>query len=126
MNLDNDTASVYVKARSNLSVSESGQSTTFRVRLTVAPTATVTCTVSSSDTTEGVVSPTTLTFTPQNFGFQTVTITGVDDQIVDADVVFFAVMAPCTSTDLAYQGLCCRAAAQQNFFRFPGGPRSYY
>jgi hypothetical protein len=114
MNLDNDSASVYVKARNQLTVSESGQSATFRVRLTVVPTATVTCTVASSDTTEGTVSPTTLTFTPQSYGFQTVTVTGVDDQVADGDIVFFVVLAPCTSTDLAYQGSNPRDVAAVN------------
>lgn len=103
-NLDNDIEQVYVKSRPRLSVSESGQSTTFRVRLTVQPTATVTCTLSSSDTTEGTVSPTTLTFQPNSFGFQTVTVTGVDDAVGDGDQPFSIILAPCTSTDLAYQG----------------------
>jgi hypothetical protein len=103
-NIDNDTAQVYVKARRNLRVSESGQSATFRVRLTIAPTAPVTCTLQSSDTTEGLVSPTTLTFTPQQSGFQTVTVSGVDDTIVDGDVLFSVVLNACTSSDPAYAG----------------------
>ena len=60
----------------NLSVTEQGGTATFRVALTLAPTANVTCTLQSSDLTEGTVSPTTLTFTPNNFGLQTVTVTG--------------------------------------------------
>ena len=104
LNIDNDTAQVYVKARRRLQVSESGQSATFRVRLTVAPTATVTCTLMSSDTSEGSVSPTTLMFTPGNFGFQNVTVTGVEDTIVDGDVLFTILMNACTSTDPQYNG----------------------
>jgi hypothetical protein len=103
-NIDNDTAQVYVKARKRLLVSENGQSATFRVRLTLAPTAPVTCTLQSSDTTEGLVSPTTLTFTPAQFGFQTVTVSGVDDPIKDGDVLFTVILNACTSTDPAYSG----------------------
>src|SRR6185369_10487607 len=91
-NIDNDTAQVYVKARRRLQTSESGQSSTFRVRLTVAPSAPVTCTLQSSDTTEGQVAPTTLTFQPNNFGFITVTVTGVDDTIVDGDILYTIVL----------------------------------
>jgi len=103
-NFDNDTAAVYVKARSSLFVTEGGSTTTFRVRLTVAPTATVTCSVLSSDTTEGTVSPSSLVFQPNSFGYQTVTITGVDDTATDGDTTFTIVLGSCTSTDLAYSG----------------------
>jgi hypothetical protein len=103
-NIDNDIAQVYVKARRRLLVSENGQSSTFRVRLTLAPTAPVTCTLQSSDTTEGLASPTTLTFTPAQFGFQTVTVSGVDDAMIDGDILFSVVLNACTSADLAYNG----------------------
>jgi hypothetical protein len=103
-NIDNDTAQVYVKARRRLLVSENGQSATFRVRLTVQPTATVTCTLQSSDTTEGLISPPTLVFQPNQFGFQTVTVSGVDDPMVDGDVLFTVILNACTSTDPQYSG----------------------
>lgn len=103
-NFDNDTATVYVKARSSLFVTEGGSTTTFRVRLTVAPTATVTCPVLSSDTTEGTVSPASLVFQPNSFGFQTVTITGVDDALADGDTTFTIALGACSSTDLSYNG----------------------
>jgi hypothetical protein len=50
------------------------------------------------------VSPTTLTFTPSQFNFQTVTVSGVNDSIVDGDITFTIVLNACTSTDLAYNG----------------------
>jgi hypothetical protein len=103
-NIDNDTAQVYVKARRRLLVSENGQSATFRVRLTTQPTATVTCTLTSTDTTEGLVSPPTLVFQPNQFGFQNVTVSGVDDQIVDGDVLFTVLLNACTSSDPQYNG----------------------
>jgi hypothetical protein len=103
-NFDNETPAVFVKSRNLLTVSESGSTTTFRVRLTVEPTATVTCTLQSTDLTEGTVSPTTLTFQPNNYGFRTVTITGVDDQLVDGDRPFVIQLNACTSTDPIYSG----------------------
>jgi hypothetical protein len=103
-NVDNDSPSVYVQASEPLRVSENGQSATFRVRLTVAPTATVTCTLASSDPSEALLSPPTLTFSPASFGFRTVTVTGVDDQLDDGDVTFAIVLAACTSSDPAYDG----------------------
>jgi hypothetical protein len=103
-NIDNDFAQVYVKARKRLMVSENGQSATFRVRLTVAPTATVTCPVTSSDPTEGIVSPQTLVFQPNQFGFQLVTVTGVDDDEKDGNIAFTIILGPCTSADTSYNG----------------------
>jgi hypothetical protein len=102
-NFDNDTPGVYVKARRLLRTSESGGNTFFRVSLTTQPTANVTCTFSSSDPTEGTVSPTTLTFTPTNYTTpQTVNVQGVDDTIVDGDQLYTVISAPCTSADASY------------------------
>jgi hypothetical protein len=54
------------------------------VVLTSQPTADVTIALTSSDTTEGTVSPASLTFTTANWQRpQTVTVTGVDDAQVD-------------------------------------------
>ncbi len=103
-NFDNETPAVYVKSKKVMTVSENGTSTTFRVRPTVAPIATVTCTLQSTDLTEGTVSPTTLTFQPNNYGFRTVTVTGVDDMEVDGDRPFAIQLNACTSTDPLYSG----------------------
>ena len=54
--------------------------------LNTQPTADVTIALSSSDTTEGTVGPASLTFTTANWNVaQTVTVTGVDDAVVDGD-----------------------------------------
>jgi hypothetical protein len=103
-NIDNETPQVYVKAHPHQKTSESGQQTTLLVRLTVAPTAQVTCTVHSSDLTEGTVSPTTLTFTAANFGNQNVVVKGVDDPIKDGDQLYTVIFDACTSADPAYNG----------------------
>ena len=62
-----------------------GQAT---VVLDIAPTSNVVLDVTSSDTTEATVSPSSLTFTKSNWNTaQTVTVTGADDNIVDGDIV---------------------------------------
>jgi len=101
-NVDNETPQVYVKAHPHLKTTESGGQVTIRVLLTVAPTAGVTCTVQSSDLTEGTVSPTSLSFTPASFGFQNVVVKGVDDAIKDGDQLYTVMFAPCTSADTNY------------------------
>jgi hypothetical protein len=114
-NLDNDTASVIVDAAPLLQVSENGTTATFTMVLTTAPSANVMCGLSSSDTTEGVVSPAAVTFTPVNWATpQTVTITGVDDTIVDGPQLFLIITAPCTSTDPAYNGFNPRDVSARN------------
>ncbi len=57
-------------------------------RLKSEPSAYVTVSVASTDTTEVTVDPATLTFTPGDwFAEKTVTVTGVDDQDVDGDIL---------------------------------------
>ena len=67
--------------------------------------ANVTIPVSSSDTTEGMVSPSSLTFTGANWGTQTVTVTGVNDEIVDGNVVYKIVLGSSASGDTKYNGV---------------------
>ena len=56
---------------------EDGRQTSFAVELQTQPTADVVVAISSSDTTEGTVSTSSLTFTPANWNVpQTVTVTG--------------------------------------------------
>src|SRR5262249_3243356 len=82
--LDNDTAGITVTPTSGLITSEGGQAATFTIVLNSQPTADVMIGLSSSDTTEGTVSPPSLTFTAANWNVpQTVTVTGVEDAIVD-------------------------------------------
>lgn len=105
-NLDNDTAGITVNPTSGLVTTESGGTATFTVVLTCQPTANVSIGLSSSDTTEGTVSPGSLTFTSANWSTQqTVTVTGVDDGLTDGDVAYTIITAPATSADLSYNGL---------------------
>ncbi|PLX83591.1 MAG: hypothetical protein C0617_10650 [Desulfuromonas sp.] len=84
---------------------EDGTQATFTVVLGQAPTADVSIALSSSDLSEGIVSPAELTFTPANWETpQTVTVTGVDDTVDDGDVAFTIVTAPAVSADTAFSG----------------------
>ena len=68
---------------------ESGGTATFTVKLNSQPTSNVSVAVSSSDTSEGTVSPSSLTFTTSNYNSaQTVTVTGVNDSSIDGTLVF--------------------------------------
>jgi len=104
-NTDNDTAAFTVSAASGNTV-EDGTTATFTVKLNTQPTNDVTFAVTSSDTTEGTVSPSTLTFTNANWNAnQTVTLTGIDDSLVDGNQTYNIVLAAATSTDGNYSGL---------------------
>ncbi len=104
--VDNETPGVFVQARKKLFTTENGGFTRIRMRLNTQPIADVTCTVSSSDTTEGVVSPQALMFTPANFAtLQQITVTGIDDALVDGNQVYTIVTAACTSADPSYNGI---------------------
>ncbi|MBK8170353.1 MAG: hypothetical protein IPK60_08395 [Sandaracinaceae bacterium] len=105
-NLDNDVVGVTVTPTTGLSTSEAGATTTFTVRLTSQPTASVTINLASSDATEGTMSPASLSFSMSNWNMaQTVTVTGVDDLIADGNVVYSVVTAAVTSGDTTYNGV---------------------
>jgi hypothetical protein len=102
INIDNETAQVYVKAKPLLTTTESGGKATYQMRLTLAPTANVVCPVTSSDPTEGIANPAGVTFTAGSFGFQTVTVTGIDDALPDGDQLYDILDGACTSADPRY------------------------
>ncbi|MFL3018261.1 MAG: hypothetical protein ACJZ17_02415, partial [Acidimicrobiales bacterium] len=80
---DNDSPG-FSKSTTNVSVSETGTTDTFTVVLTQAPNSNVVIDVSSGDTDEATVSPSSLTFTTGNWNSaQTITVTGVSDNAVD-------------------------------------------
>jgi hypothetical protein len=97
---------ISVTHRTGLVTSEGGGSDVFRIALTTQPTADVTIALSSSDATEGTVSTPSVTFTPANWNVtQTVTITGVNDSVIDGDIAFTIVLAAAVSSDPNYHGL---------------------
>lgn len=105
-NVDNDAAGVVVSPTSGLTTTEAGGTATFTIVLTSSPSANVTILVSSSNTNEGVISPSGVVFTAANWSTpQTVTITGRDDVYDDGDQAYSIVSASATSTDLLYSGI---------------------
>ncbi|MCP4849192.1 MAG: hypothetical protein GY899_14720, partial [Verrucomicrobiaceae bacterium] len=73
-------------SESSRTVSESGSTQTFTVVLTGNPSSDVVIDVASNDTGEATVSASSLTFTSSNWDTaQTVTVTGIDDDVDDGD-----------------------------------------
>lgn len=102
---DGDTAGVTVSSISG-DISEDGTTATFTVVLTSEPVGTATISVSSSDTGEGTVSPSSLSFTGANWDIpQTVTVTGVDDAVVDGDIDFTVIIGAVSGGGSAYSGI---------------------
>jgi hypothetical protein len=100
------TAAIAVTPTTGLVTTERGGSATFTVVLGSQPTADVRVALSSSDATEGTVSPASLTFTPANWNApQTVTVTGVNDADIDGPQAYGVVTAPATSDDPAFAGI---------------------
>jgi Ca2+-binding RTX toxin-like protein len=97
---------ITVSPTTGLKTTESGDTDSFTVKLNSQPTANVTIGLSSSNTVEGTISPTSLTFTPSDWNqTQKVTVKGVDDKIVDGDKKYTIVTAPAVSTDPKYNNL---------------------
>ncbi len=104
-NTDNDTSGITVSTISG-PTTEAGGTATFTVVLDAQPTADVTVGMSSNDATEGTVLPASLTFTSANWNSaQTVTVTGVNDDLDDGDVAFAIITAAATSADGNYNGI---------------------
>ena len=99
-------AGVTVAPQSGLITTEAGASAIFNVVLQSMPSADVTIPLSSSNTTEGVVAPSSLIFTTLNWNIQQpVTVTGQDDVVDDNDVQYTIVTGDPTSGDAGYDAL---------------------
>lgn len=88
-NEDNESASITVTPTAGLTTTEGGDTADFTVVLTSQPVADVMVSLTSTDTTEGAVSATLLTFTSTNWkDAQTVAVTGVDDSVKDGNIAY--------------------------------------
>ena len=82
---------------------ETGGKAYFAVSLRARPTANVTISISSSNTSEGTVSPASLLFTSANWNnLQVVTITGVDDPFTDGNQSYTIDFGTMSSVDSAF------------------------
>jgi hypothetical protein len=114
-NTDNDVAGITVTPTAGLVTTEAGGTATFTVVLTSQPTANVVIPVTSSKPAEGTASTSSLTFTAANWNTaQTVTVTGVDDQVKDGDIAYTIVLAAATSSDPRYSGMDAADVAATN------------
>ena len=112
-NVDDDTVGVSVSPLSDIVTSEAGAVATFSIALHTQPTDTVTIDVSSTDPTEGAVSPSTITFHPHGNDIgqghwsapQVVTVRGVDDFISDGVMAYAIVTGSTVSKDPLYNGI---------------------
>src|SRR5260221_326012 len=105
-NTDNDVAGITVSPTAGLQTSEAGGSATFTVVLNSQPTADVVISVASSDATEGIVNVSTLTFSVANWNAaQTVTVTGVNDQVQDGAIAYSVVLGAAARGNRRHAGL---------------------
>ena len=105
-NADNEVASVNVTLQGEPTTTEWGAMAKYLVVLTTPPTDRVTMTVTSSDVSEGTLSPNTLLFLPTSWNVpQTITVTGVDDMLEDGDVSYLVTIGAPTSLDTKYSSL---------------------
>ncbi len=103
-NTDNNVAEIII-TKTTLETSEDGTTDSFDVMLTSQPLEDVEITFSGLDATEGSINPESLTFTSSNWNdYQTVTITGENDEIDDGNQTYH--LTPETSSSYAhYNGL---------------------
>ncbi|BDX07891.1 putative Ig domain-containing protein [Planctobacterium marinum] len=114
---DNDAAGFsIVESSGATNTSESGTTDSFTVQLDSEPTSNVVFDVSSADTGEATVSPASLTFTNANWNTpQTVTVTGVDDSIIDGTQSFNVTLAVNdASSDNTYDPLSNQTVSVDN------------
>ncbi|MEG4301963.1 DUF4347 domain-containing protein, partial [Microcoleus sp. D3_18a_C4] len=103
---NDDTAGISINPTAGLTTTEAGGTANFTVVLNSQPTADVSIGITSDKTAEGTVDKPSLTFTSANWNVpQTVTVTGVDDLVVDGNAAYNIVTAAATSTDTNYSGV---------------------
>jgi hypothetical protein len=105
-NLAQTYQSVIIQPTANLVTSEDGLSDTFSISLSSQPLSPVKVSFSSSNTNEGLVSPSEVTLNKGNWNKpQTVTVTGVDDAVIDGPVEYSIITGPAASSDPSYNNL---------------------
>jgi gliding motility-associated-like protein len=102
-NTDNDVADILV-SETTLETSEDGASDAFDLRLTAQPQSDVEISITGLDASEGTLNTSSLTFTPDNWNTnQTVTVTGVNDEIADGNITY-TLSASATSSYAPFNG----------------------
>ena len=105
VNRDDDTPGFVVGAPDR-HTSENGTIASFTVSLTSKPKASVSIPLSTDEPNEAELETANLIFTTQNWDVpHTVTVRGVDDELLDGAVRYRVVLGAATSQDAAYAGL---------------------
>jgi hypothetical protein len=100
-NLDNEV--YFTVTPTTRTTTEGGATQNFSVVLPTAPTGNVTIPISSTNTGEGTIAVSSLVFTTLNWNTpQTVTITPINDNIADGNVVYTIDLGLATSADLRF------------------------
>ncbi|MEG4202206.1 Calx-beta domain-containing protein, partial [Microcoleus sp. Pol12A5] len=103
-NSDNETPGITINPTAGLTTGEDGTQANFTVVLNTPPTADVTIGLNTDNAAEGTVSPASITFTPANWKTaQPVTVTGVNDSIVDGNIDYKIVTELAVSDDPNYK-----------------------
>lgn len=99
-------AGITVTPISGLVTTEAGGAATFTVVLDRYPAAAVALSLASSNPMEGMVIPTSLSFTQANWNQpQIVTVIGLDDGVIDGNQPYTIMTGPADSADPAYNGI---------------------
>lgn len=97
---------VRVTPTTGLFTTEDGTTATFTVVLGREPKSNVVISATSDDTSEGIVMPSSVTFTTSNWNVpQTFTVTGQDDDLSDGDINYHIHLGPTQSSDPAYKNI---------------------
>ncbi|MDB4972743.1 MAG: hypothetical protein JWN48_1084 [Myxococcaceae bacterium] len=113
LNIDTDSAGIFVSS-GQLITSEDGTSATFKISLRRAPSQDVTIPITSSSVGEGLVTPSSVTFTSVSFAETIITVTGLDDQVADGRQAYQVVFGPAVSNDASYAGRVAPALTAYN------------
>jgi hypothetical protein len=101
--MDDDIPGITITPTAGIVTTESGGKATLNIKLNTQPTANVTLNLMSTDTSEGVLSTSSVTITPADWTkAKTVTVTGVDDGMIDGDIPYQIVISSVTTADPIY------------------------
>lgn len=114
VNLDDEQGGITVAPLVGVTT-EMGGEHTFTVVLDGQPTDDVTLTLVSTDLTEGITTPGSLTFTPMDWDQpQMVTVRGALDRKRDGNRTYYVAFEPAMSSDSVYAGLVARRVKMTN------------
>jgi len=113
--IDDDTVGISISNTTGGVTTELGGTSSFTVKLATQPAAGVDINFVSNDTTEGVISPFSLSFTTSNWGVaQTIIATGQSDSIVDGDISYTISATSVVSADADYNGVTAPIVTMTN------------